>query len=979
MTHLKTIFQLLAGFLLLVNCAVFSQNANYNELKINPIAKVTNFNRSNFNADPQFWAACEDNDGVMIFGNNDGAVFFDGNRWNKINLPNNSSVRSLLKSKSGKIFAGGYNEFGTLQKDKKGQYYYHSLMNEIHLSNKHIENIWQIHELGEYIICRTFNGLILIKGKTALFIPANASFINSAVLNGNFYVQDAKFGIYQYNLKNKELNLLFETNKFNDEEIASMLESNKPDEIILFSKSGNIYKSNVKTFSVEKWFSLFESSSPDQISKAIRKDSKTIMVGTLASKIIEFNISTGIIHKSNPSYRSLKNVAIHNLFKSKSNYWVITNNGLSYMDFNPPFINLFDKASVYDVLIHDSKIYLATNSGVFYADTTFESNSETYYSFSKINELQGQTWSIQLVNDDIIISHNDGLFVLKDLVPKRIGTESGFWKVTPIEGNPNKYLASCYTGLYLLEKNNSEWKLLHKISGFEESARDIILSDEKNTYWICHGYQGVFKVHLNTDYTKAIAVEHFTDKNGLKSFYNVNVVRWENEIVFTTNNGIFQYNHEQNKFLPYDKLNKILDPTKNTRKLITRGSKTWFVLNDEAGYFFTKSKNKSLNKDLFLNLKGYFNRGMECIIPLSENQVLFGSNLGLFFYNLKNNTANTVVPTHLTSVKYNTNQKPFLATIKSNSSIELPNKTALLRFEFAAPEMTKGTQIQFSYKLEPIDKNWSGWQNSSYKEFTHLNPGDYIFKIKSRNLSGILGKETSYKFTIVPKWYQTNFAFFLYIASFILFIYIVWILVKKKIERERIKARIEAEKTKKLLELELEQLKLLREKEKINAAKIHLEEDVIEKSKQLANYTLLLSQKKELFSDLQLDLKSLREINKNDDFRKRIGNMFQKLHQNKIGEEFMEIFDVNFEKVNHNFFEKLKELNPSLTKRELRLCAFVKMDLSNKEIAPLLSISIRGVENARYRVRKKLNVQHEENFASYLESLVSEEKKTHLE
>ncbi|HBI00556.1 MAG TPA: hypothetical protein DDY18_02925, partial [Flavobacterium sp.] len=139
----------------MINCIVFSQNVNFNELKINPIAKITNYNRSNFNADPQFWAACEDNDGVMIFGNNDGAVFFDGNRWSKINLPNNSSVRSLFKSKSGKIFAGGYNEFGTLLKDEKGKYNYHSLMNELHLTNKHIENIWQIHELGEYIICRT--------------------------------------------------------------------------------------------------------------------------------------------------------------------------------------------------------------------------------------------------------------------------------------------------------------------------------------------------------------------------------------------------------------------------------------------------------------------------------------------------------------------------------------------------------------------------------------------------------------------------------------------------------------------------------------------------------------------------------------------------------------------------------------------------------------------------------------------------------
>ncbi len=969
---MKTHSQLLFFILFFSYLNVLSQNVNFNELKINPIAKVTNYNRSSFNADPQFWAACEDNDGQTIFGNNDGAVIFDGNRWSKINLPNNSSVRSLLKSNSGKIYAGGYNEFGTLQKDKKGKYYYHSLMNELHLNNKHIENIWQIHELGEYIICRTFNGLIMIKGNTALFIPANDTFLNSAVINNTFYVQDNENGIYFYNLKNKELNLVFKSNLFENEEIATLLENDNKEEILLFSKSGNIYKGNLKTFEIKKLISLFEPNNPDQISIAIPKDNKTILIGTLASKIIEFNIANGTINKTNPSYRNLKNAAIHSLYKSKNNFWVTTNNGLSFVDFNPSFINLFDKASVYDVLLHNSRIYLATNAGVFYADTSLNNDSNNYYSFHKINEIQGQAWSIQLVENDILISHNDGLFVLDDLTPKRIGIDNGFWKVTPLENNPGRYLASNYVGLFLLEKVNGEWKILHKIQGFEESARDILASDEKNTYWICHGYQGVFKVHLNSSFTKAIAVEHFTDKNGLKSFYNVNVVKWNNQIIFTTNDGIFQYNLQQNKFLPFEKLNNVFDQTKNTRKIIAQGTKTWFVLNDEAGYFYTNSKEKTLYKDLFLNLKGYFNRGMECIVPLSENQVLFGSNLGLFFYNLKDNSTKTNVSTQLTAVKFTADQTPFLANVTSEKGVELPNKTAFLRFEFAAPQMTKNTNIQYSYQLEPIDKNWSSWQNSSYKEFTHLNAGNYIFKVKSRNLSGIVGTETSYTFSILPKWYQTTIAFFLYISSLILFIYIVWVWLKKKIEKEKIKARIESDKTKKLLELELEQLKLLREKEKINAAKVHLEEDVIEKSKQLANYTLMLSQKKELFSELQIDLKSLREINKNDDFRKRISHIFQKLHQNKIGEEYMEIFDVNFEKVNHNFFEKLKEITPSITKRELRLCAFVKMDLSNKEIAPLLSISIRGVENARYRVRKKLNVQHEENFSAYLISLVND-------
>lgn len=954
-----------------ITTVCFGQSLDSIELKLNPIAKITNYTRSQFNADPQFWTMCEDDQGITIFGNNDGAVFFDGNHWNKINLPNNSSVRSLLKTKSGKIYAGGYNEFGTLQKNEFGQYYYTSLIEELQLTNKHIENVWQIQEINNAIVCRTFNGLIVITGKTALFIPCNQSFLNSAVINNRYFVHDANHGIYSYNIVEKELELVFEAGKFNNEEISAMHYSGKPNSILLFTKSGSIYSGNTLNKEVVKIVSLFNENQNDQITCAIQKNAQTILIGTLNSKVIEFS-TNGFLNYHNPSYSGLKNIAIHNLYKSKDNFWVLYNNGLSFVDYNPSYINLFDKASVYDVLIHNSKIYLATNSGVYYADMSINNVPGTYYNFIKLNGIQGQTWSVTLASNDVIIGHDNGLFVLDGLKPIKIGSESGFWKITPIKGKENSYLASNYTGLFLLKKIVDKWEIIHKIKGFDESARDILPSGEKNTYWICHGYQGVFKVHLNQDYTKAIAVEHFTDKNGLKSFYNVNVTKWKNEIIFTTNTGIYSYNAVKNKFLLHSKLNNILDPTKNTRKLITYGSKTWFVSDDEAGYFFTNTKDKLIHKDLFLNLKGYFNRGMECIVPISENQIVFGSNLGLFFYNLKNNLTTTTVPTLLTSIHYNVNQKQLAAALDNSKTKEFPNKTDGLRFEYAAPEMTKGTQIQFSHKLEPIDKSWSAWQNTSSKEYTHLSPGTYTFMVKSRNLSGINGKETTYHFTILPKWYQTNFAFILYILFSVLFIYFISFRIRKKIEKERIKAQLEAEKTKKLLELELEQLKLIRDKEKINAVKIHLEEDVIEKSKQLANYTLLLSQKKELFSDLQNDLKNLREINKNDETRKKITQIFQKLHQNKIGEEYMEIFDVNFEKVNHNFFEKLKEINPTLTKRELRLCAFVKMDLSNKEIAPLLNISIRGVENARYRARKKLNVQHEENFVSYLISLINE-------
>lgn len=232
-----------------------------------------------------------------------------------------------------------------------------------------------------------------------------------------------------------------------------------------------------------------------------------------------------------------------------------------------------------------------------------------------------------------------------------------------------------------------------------------------------------------------------------------------------------------------------------------------------------------------------------------------------------------------------------------------------------------------------------------------------------------MGSEARYAFTIVQKWYQTNVAYIAYAALSIGLILLLIQTVKRKIEREKLKSSLEAQKSKKLLELELEQLKLQRDKEEIHKDKLHLEEDILTKSKELANYTMLLVKKKDIFSELQYDLKELKDLLKSEDSRKKLMEIFQKLNQHKIGEEYMEVFDVNFEKVHHNFFEKLKEINPTLTKRELRLCAFVKMNLTNKEISPLLNISTRGVETARYRVRKKLNVQQEDNFISFLEQL----------
>ena len=84
---------------------------------------------------------------------------------------------------------------------------------------------------------------------------------------------------------------------------------------------------------------------------------------------------------------------------------------------------------------------------------------------------------------------------------------------------------------------------------------------------------------------------------------------------------------------------------------------------------------------------------------------------------------------------------------------------------------------------------------------------------------------------------------------------------------------------------------------------------------------------------------------------------------NKKDWEFLENAFNNADK---DFLKKVKSLHPELTPNDLRFFAYLRLNLSSKEIAPLLNISVRSVEIKRYRLRKKINLPHEKSLVEYI-------------
>jgi DNA-binding CsgD family transcriptional regulator len=188
-------------------------------------------------------------------------------------------------------------------------------------------------------------------------------------------------------------------------------------------------------------------------------------------------------------------------------------------------------------------------------------------------------------------------------------------------------------------------------------------------------------------------------------------------------------------------------------------------------------------------------------------------------------------------------------------------------------------------------------------------------------------------------------------------IYILAIFAGLMLFRRAVIARTRQKESREREEKERELIQLRNEK---------LQADLTFKSKELANSTMSIIKKNEFLMDLKEMLYKQKEQLGSRYPDKYYDNLVRKIDDNMSSQDDWKVFDTNFERAHEQFIQKLKDNYPDLTPGDLRLCAFLRMNLSSKEIAPLLGISVRGVENHRYRLRKKLNLDADSNLTEFI-------------
>ncbi|MFC5285056.1 triple tyrosine motif-containing protein [Pedobacter alpinus] len=943
------------------------------------ISQINNFSSLNYKGGTQNWEIDQDKNGIMYFANNEGLLTYNGKYWKLYPLPNKTIVRSVKVAPDGKIFVGAQDEVGYFFPNEFGVLTFNSLKDLIPAADRKFADVWDIVMSKNEVYFRSTTKIFHLKDTIFNAYKSKGVWEFLGEANQRVFAQDTSKGLLSF--KNGTWDLICNHPDLKNILITSILPFNGDTLLITTNKNG-LYLLNGATLTKKKTINdnIFFN---HRIYQAITINKDWYALATVSSGCLIINKEGEIIQQYNYDDGLQKN-NLRSIFKDKhNNLWLGLDDGIDFIAFNNAIKYIYpDKlkqASGYATSILNSTLYVGTSNGVFASpiQSQIEDYSYSSKSFSEINGTQGQVWNLNIINNQLLIAHEDGAYTLNGNKAQQIFHYPGTWQFQAISSySPTDQLvAGTYNGLHLISYQNNQFINKGVLANIEESLRFIVYDANANAVWASHPYRGIFKFQLNSSKTKIINKQLFTQKNGLPSTLGNYVAKIKNRVVVATLKGIYEYDSVKQQFSPSPTLFKVFEPTNYQYLKEDSYGNVWFVTNKKVGVidFNRKEGKNNYNVVYFPELNAKVVAGFENIYPYNSKNIFIGANKGLIHINYEKYLEN-IKPLELNLTQVNLiNQKDSLIfggyfinegklskTQNENQIPKISFQNNSLHFEYASTLYEQQNNIEYSYKLKDFDKSWSVWSSKSEKDYTNLPNGKYTFEVKARNNLGGESQTMRYCFIILPPWYQTWWFYILCFFTLCFIIYLIILRQKKKYLKEQEYLRKEHQLEKEHNENEI--VKLQNEK---------LEADVNFKNKELATTTMHLMQRGKLLSKIKEELLPIVKTENIEESPEEFKKILSLINDAERADNDWEHFAIHFDHVHSNFLTKLKERIPTLTANDLKLCAYLKMNLSSKEIAQLMSVTIRAVEVSRYRLRKKLDVTSDTNLFNYLIEITS--------
>ncbi|WP_111659615.1 helix-turn-helix and ligand-binding sensor domain-containing protein [Olleya aquimaris] len=901
-----------------------------------------------YNAENQNWAISQSNNKYIYVANSKGLLEFNGADWMLYPSPNQTIIRSV-KVVDNKIYTGSYMEFGYWSKSNIGDLQYTSLSEKIKDRLLEDEQFWNITNLDDWLLFQSLNRIYIYNLKTDTFkiIDSDVGIIKMFKVDKTIYYQDISKGLLQ--LENGESKTIIDASTLQNKIIAGVYLLNY--KLVIITQDHGIFSLDNNN-KIQEWSEKLNSRLINYSVYSSRQlDDESLLLGTISNGMLQIS-ATGEIIQQISQADGLGNNTVLSVFEDiDNNLWLALDNGINCININSPFRIFNDDngvlGTVYSSVIFKDILYLGTNQGLFY-----KHQDET--TFKAVKNIKGQVWKLKILKNQLFCGHNSGTFLIKNDLAIQIADVDGTWDLLPIKNHPNLLLQGNYNGLNILENNNGTWQFRNKIEGFDNSSRFFVFSDI-NEILVNHEYKGVFKIKTDSDFKQALNVSKLNDlEKGLFS----SLTEYNDAIYYATEQGVFKKQKQEDVFVKDSVLSQLFENQGySSGKLITnKNTNTLWIVTQKGINFISPGKLSKTPNISFIALPNSLREGLsgyESIFNIKPNVYLFGTSKGYITLDISK-----INPKSYTVYINSINKSP-LHTTKSlvdlNDSNTFLNKENNLEFNYSVAQFDKYLEAEYSHKLEGLYNDWSTWSTEASVLYKNLPYGNYTFKVRARVGGELVDNEAIYNFEIAKPWYLSNVMVAIYLLSgciaFILINYFYKIYYRKQKEKLVQKSNRELE----LKDLESKQQLMTLNNEK-------LRQEIESKNRELAISTMSLIKKNEFLNTIKSEL--------NDKVKdSNLKSVIKIIDKNINNKDDWNLFEEAFNNADKDFLKKVKSKHPSLTSNDLRLCAYLRLNLSSKEIAPLLNISPRSVEVKRYRLRKKMELAHDVNLTDYILSI----------
>jgi len=771
---------------LYISCLFFvfySPDADCQQVKNIGIPFIKNFTPDIYKASEQNWSITQSKEGLIYVANNFGLLEFDGNTWRMI--PGVS--RSVCKNDDNTIFIGRNGDFGYLKSNAANNLTYKSLSKKIPGGDTIFNDIWYTHSIGKAIFFVAQSAMYIYENDTIAVIKPKTSFRSGIAVNGNYYVREAKVGLKI--LKNNKLELISGGELFADERPAFMLPYDKHNLLVGSRSLGMFLYDGIQ-------FKPFKTQSDNFlqtnfISCGISLGNGYFAIGTNLGGILIIDNSGNPVQLINKE-RGLQNNTVWNIFLDvHKNLWAALDAGISYVEINSPFSYFNEKfgidAKCYTALFDQNKLYIGGAPFIYTIDWTSTNNPLTIPQFSKIEKTATHTWLIKKIGSQIISAHSPDIQIIdeKDVTQIPVNNQS-IYSLFEINDNPKIILAGGDDASYLLKFENNKWTVIKK---FDELKSRSFEKDDQGNFWSTSQSNVFSKFKLSKNFDSIISIKNYPLESGLSQSAGTLMIFINKKIVAGTATGFVNYNSKTDRFEPYETFNKLIGKSAVNINGIDAKGNVWFTDKNGLGEFINKE-----NEQYELYQAPFNKFGIPLssypVFCLNDSTVLFGQGKGFIHYNPKiKKDFEQTFSTLIRNVQLINSDSTVYYGAKTDENFVnyFAHEFNSYRFIFSATFYENVEKTAYQYWLEGFDKKWSNWSNETKKEYTNLSAGNYTFHVKSRNIYKKEGNESTYTFIIKTPWYNTVWAYFVYIILTVSFIYTIVYVNSKRLKAANIK------------------------------------------------------------------------------------------------------------------------------------------------------------------------------------------------